>query len=218
MVRMFLLILVGLFSVVCATQTASQIEITTKSLPEAIIERSYSATLMTSGGMAPLSWKIASGKLPPGMELRETAGTISGTPTEPGVFTYSLVVTDSAGAAATAEFTIRVQGYLVVEWQSSPTLSGNNVSGSLKVANYSRDTFELTVIVVAVNETGKAFALGYQRMDLAATAQQVIPFSSSLPNGQYTVHADAIAEVPARKQIYRRHMQTGQPITVNVNR
>jgi hypothetical protein len=105
-----------------------------------------------------------------------------------------------------------------VEWQSSPTLSGNNVSGSLKVANYSRDTFELTVIVVAVNETGKAFALGYQRMDLAATAQQVIPFSSSLPNGQYTVHADAIAEVPARKQIYRRHMQTGQPITVNVNR
>src|SRR5438128_2025851 len=68
----------------------------------------------------------------------------------------------------------------------------------------------LTAIIVAVNETGKAFALGYQHFDLAAkTTEQRITFSSQLPGGRYTVRADAIGEVAARRKIYRIAREAG---------
>jgi hypothetical protein len=86
------------------------------------------------------------------------------------------------------------------------------------VSNGSRSPYDQTVIIVAVNEFGKAFALGYQRFNLPAQAQQVIPYSSSLPNGHYIVHVDAVAEIPARNLIRRARLQTPQPITVDVNR
>ena len=35
-----------------------------------------------------------------------------------------------------------------------------------------------------------------------------IPFGSTLPTGKYVVHADAIAEVPSKKAIYRARQQT----------
>jgi len=71
------------------------------------------------------------------------------------------------------------------------------------------------VIVVAVNEIGKAFALGYQRFDLQPNNKDVeIKFGSTLPRGQYVIHADAIAEVPGKRAIYRSRLQTPQPLRV----
>lgn len=210
--------LVAVFTVLCDAQTSTAaFEIETSFLPDAIIDQPYSAVIVARGGTAPLSWKLDQGSLPPELTL-QPSGAISGTATTPGVYKFRVMVTDATGASAARDFTIRVLNYLVVEWKNPPALSQNTISGSLQVANYSKDTFDLTVMVVAVNEIGKAFALGYQRFDLMPSAQQVIPFSSSLPNGQYVVHGDAIAEIAARNQIYRVHLQTERTFTVNVNR
>jgi len=66
------------------------------------------------------------------------------------------------------------------------------------------------VIVVAVNEIGKAFALGYQHFDLLPkTKEQEIPFESQLPGGRYTVRVDAVGEVSAKNRIYRAARQAG---------
>lgn len=54
--------------------------VTTTSLPNAQVGKSYSATLVATGGTAPLTWSLTSGSLPAGLAL-SSSGAISGTPT-----------------------------------------------------------------------------------------------------------------------------------------
>ena len=62
------------------------ISVTTTSLPKGQVNHAYAATLMATGGKAPLSWAVTSGALPDGLSLTP-AGVISGTN---GGFTNSL--------------------------------------------------------------------------------------------------------------------------------
>jgi pseudomonalisin len=75
------------------------IQITTSSLPDATNGVSYSATFTAIGGVAPYLWTILSGSLPPGLSL-STSGVISGTPTTPGVYNFTVQVTDTIGNSA----------------------------------------------------------------------------------------------------------------------
>jgi hypothetical protein len=54
----------------------------------------YSETLVARGGVPPLTWSLASGTLPAGI-LVESTGALSGTPTEFGIFNFSVRVTDA---------------------------------------------------------------------------------------------------------------------------
>lgn len=168
--------------------------------------------------MPPLNWTITDGKLPPGLELDPKSGVISGTHQEAGQFRFTVAVTDSAVPphTATREFLLGSAKALTLEWGGYPVVQGDQINGSVKVSNGSKDIFDQTVIIVAVNEYGKAFALGYQRFDLKPeTANVEIKFGSSLPRGQYVIHADAIAEVAARNAIYRVRLQTPLPLLVS---
>lgn len=197
---------------------ASDLRFQTASLPPASIGRPYTATIQVTGGTPPLQWKVIQGKLPPGISLQPTSGILSGTPTAPGNYSFIVAISDATPQTKTASFTIRVEDYLTVQWKTGPMLDSNTLSGNVEVSNASRDTYDQTVIIVAVNEIGKAFALGYQHFNLLPQTQQVIPYSSSLPNGYYIVHVDAVAEIPERNIIRRARLQTQQPITVDVNR
>ena len=80
--------------------------ITTTTLTRATLNSNYNAALQTSGGVAPLTWFVASGSLPPGLSLA-SSGTITGAPTASGDFTFTVQVTDSStateGGPATAQ-------------------------------------------------------------------------------------------------------------------
>jgi len=193
-------------------------DFTTKSLASGAIDKPYQAIVQVAGGTPPFLFRVTQGKLPPGIVLQQDTGTLSGTPNAAGTYTFRVSVAEGTGKTITREFTIEISDYLVAQWKQAPTLDSNTISGSLLVSNGSKDTFDLTVIVVAVNEVGKAFALGYQHFNLNPAQNQVIPFSSTLPNGKYIVHADAVAEVPAPHLIHRVHLQTPRPMTVNVSR
>ena len=75
----------------------------TMSLPRGQVGAPYSAELKTEGGLAPLTWRIPSGELPPGLRLLAT-GKIEGTPTaarsEP--YVLELSVSDSSTPPQTA--------------------------------------------------------------------------------------------------------------------
>ncbi len=201
-----------------AQSRVSNLQIQTQPLPSAAIDKPYTAAIQATGGTPPLQWKLTKGTLPPGTVLQPTSGILSGTPTAPGEYRFTLTVTDGANGTSSGNFVIKVDDYLTVNWKQPPTLKENVLSGTVEVSNGSRDTYDQTVIIVAVNEFGKATALGYQHFNLAPQKKQVIPYSSLLPNGHYIVHVDAVAEIPSRNLIRRARLQTQNPITVNVNR
>jgi hypothetical protein len=211
-----------LMSPVYAQQTPAPstpaLTITTESLPEAALQQAYRVRLQATGGITPLHWSLSSGSLPVGLEL-EDMGIISGVATETGDYRFRATVADSdrPSHSASKEFTIRVVAPLVLEWSRFPTVQDNRIDGAVKVTNGTSDDFDFTLIAVAVNEIGKAFALGYQHFDLRkGTPGLEIPFGSTLPQGSYVVHVDAVGEVPLRNAIYRRRLHTASPLEITV--
>jgi hypothetical protein len=83
-------------------ETAGSVQITTASLPGGTAGAAYSATLTAAGGTAPYVWSLVSGPLPRGIAL-DAAGTLSGTPSEPGSFTLLVAVTDAATPAGSSQ-------------------------------------------------------------------------------------------------------------------
>jgi hypothetical protein len=75
----------------------SVLVISTASLPpQATVSYPYAGFQITaSGGSAPLTWKLSAGQLPPGLSLASD-GSISGTPSTMGSFSFTATVTDSA--------------------------------------------------------------------------------------------------------------------------
>src|SRR3984957_4181299 len=67
------------------------------SLPAATVGSSYDAALNVSGGTPPYTFALASGELPAGVLLRDTTGSISGTPSATGDFGFAVTVSDSTG-------------------------------------------------------------------------------------------------------------------------
>jgi hypothetical protein len=210
-----------LFVAEVTAQNSTSFVIATKALPNATVNSPYTTTLKLLNGKGPYRWELTKGKLPPGILLQDNLGVLAGVPTQTGSFRFTLTVRDlGTNATLNREYTLDVVGPLLLQWVDPPKVTENSISGRVKVRNASTraEVFDLTVIIVAVNEYGKATALGYQRFNLAQQVEQVIPFTSTLPNGHYTVHTDAIAEVPARRSIYRARMQTNTPLEINVNR
>ena len=58
---------------------------------------------MASGGIAPYTYSVGGGAIPPGTTLDPTTGTVSGTPTTAGSFAYTIRVTDSNAPANTVQ-------------------------------------------------------------------------------------------------------------------
>ena len=69
------------------------LDITTTSLPDTVVGSAYSVTLGAAGGSGGYTWSILSGSLPRGLTLSAT-GTVSGTPTAIGDFTFTVNVAD----------------------------------------------------------------------------------------------------------------------------
>ena len=202
-----------------AAPKPAPLTIVAPSRPGAVLHASYYFQLRAIGGVPSLQWKIARGTLPAGLELDDETGEITGQPTQTGDFTIVVEVSDSAKPPQTAEhqFTITVAPALSLRWKTPPTLNARSIEGSVEVANATSDDFDMTVIIVAVNEYGKAFALGYQHFTLnRETTGLQIDFGTALPLGTYVVHADAVAEVPLRDAIFRARLQTPNALTVTV--
>jgi len=76
-------------------------------LPGGTVSAAYWQQLAASGGVPPYTWSVISGGLPPGLSLAAN-GTLSGTPSAAGSYTFTVRVTDSNSATATQQFSVTV--------------------------------------------------------------------------------------------------------------
>jgi hypothetical protein len=207
-------ILLGFCSVLAA-QTVP-LAVVDEPLPPIEAGVEFHVLLHATGGAPPYVWSVASGELPEGITLTPE-GLLGGRPAKPGAFALTLKIEDSGHPAHTInkEFRVVVVAALLLEWQQPPKVHDNRIDGSVQVSNGSANAFDLTVIIVAVAENGRATAIGYEHFPLKAGATSVeIPFGNTLPSGAYVIHADAIAEIPTKNAILRQRLQTPQPLQV----
>jgi len=184
--------------------------VTTQDLPTAMLWMPYRSRLQASGGIQPYHWRLFSGSLPPGLMLAED-GELSGTPLEPGQFDFILQVTDSDSPPSQVrkKFTLYMEPPLTVEWSHTARVNGQRIDGSFKVSNRTGRDFDLTVIVLAVNDIGRATAIGYQHFPLKRnTRDQEIPFGDALSAGSYQVNVDVVAEEPISNRVLRARLVT----------
>lgn len=87
---------------------ASAIVVSPASLPTLTAGAAFSQTLASSGGVAPYTYTLSSGTLPPGLGL-SSAGVLSGTPTQRGGYSFSVRSQDSLGDFVIKGYTGTVQ-------------------------------------------------------------------------------------------------------------
>jgi hypothetical protein len=73
------------------------------------VGKAYSAAYAVVGGTGPYTYSIVSGSLPAGLSLSSSTGTISGTPTVAGTYTFTAKVVDSKGKSDTTTCTLTIQ-------------------------------------------------------------------------------------------------------------
>lgn len=196
--------------IVCIHLLAEQSEVPplvigTHELPKAYVRQAYQARLQAQGGMPPLKWELSEGSLPPGLVL-QSDGLLTGTPAQTGEFHFSITVSDSGTPAhqISHQFSLTLVAPLIAQWGRYPKINGHRLDGSILVSNQTGQEFDLTVIVLAVNQIGRATAIGYQHFKLMKNTEELeIPFGDSLAPGTYELNVDAVAEVAASNSIYR---------------
>jgi hypothetical protein len=92
----------------------------------------YSSAAIASGGIPPYTFSLYSGSVPPGLTGDPSAGTLYGTPTTAGTYTYVGKVTDSTGATAlSSSCTITIAAPLTLGCAASTGTKGVAYSSTL---------------------------------------------------------------------------------------
>ena len=86
---------------------APTIVIAPPTLPNGQAGVAYSQTLSATGGVAPYSFAISAGALPPGLSLTST-GLLGGTPTTSGTFNFTVTATDANGFTGSQAYALTI--------------------------------------------------------------------------------------------------------------
>jgi hypothetical protein len=98
-------------------------------LPPGMVGAAYSGTLGATGGTAPYIFSVISGQLPAGTLLDDNSGTVSGTPSASGNFTFAVSVSDATGASQQKSLQIAIANSTAGSGSGGSTGSGSS-SGS----------------------------------------------------------------------------------------
>lgn len=102
--------------------------VTTKTVPNGVLNLPYTVSLAAAGGVGPYSWSLEAGTLPPGVVLTGD-GNLAGTPTAVGQYAFSVQAADARGSTASVSLTIGVADSSVPAAAGAPTENSSNWSG-----------------------------------------------------------------------------------------
>jgi len=101
-------------------------------LPPASVGANYNATVAVTGGTAPYTFAIASGALPQGVLLSNSSGTISGTPSTSGNFSFGVAVSDSKGQSKQQPLQMTVSSNSSTPAPTTPAQNGGNLFSNVQ--------------------------------------------------------------------------------------
>ena len=104
----------------------------------------YSSALTATGGVAPYTFSITSGSLPPGLTFNASTGAIAGTPTTAGTYNFTAQVLDSQGNTATASCSITINATQSCTGTNNGNLVGNYAFLYQGWSNFSGSGYVLT--------------------------------------------------------------------------
>jgi hypothetical protein len=89
--------------------------------PSAEVGIPFSRSATATGGSGTYTWTVSSGALPPGLALDASKGTVAGTPSAAGTFTFGLTATDADGRASIVSSALKVARPLALKTRSLKT-------------------------------------------------------------------------------------------------
>jgi hypothetical protein len=165
----------------------------------------YSFTFTRSGGNPPVGWSVVSGSLPAGLGLDSASGILSGTPSQAGVFTFTLramdaTIGDGASQVATRSFTLVISpsgttygnvgdAYATEGGAANPNATLLNVCGALNANTSYRLTQNVAAatpgtVCFTLNGSGIKLDLGTRtvtgRISLNASASNISIFNGAV--------------------------------------
>jgi len=161
--------------------------IATSSLPGGATNASYTSTASASGGTQPYVWSIAAGALPAGLTLNSANGTVSGTPTLAGQFSFDLQVTDSSTPPQVATETLSIS--IVASGPQPVQISPGQNVGAIVSSNPAGTTFAFSPGIYRLStpinaKEGDVFLGPCTTPPCAASAQAVLSGAVLLSNFQ----------------------------------
>ena len=100
----------GTVVVQSAVPSCGTITISPASLPAGVQGSAYETPLTASGGASPYTFALASGSLPPGIQVDDSNGELHGTPTSTGTFSFGITATDASHCTGTQAFSLTIGG------------------------------------------------------------------------------------------------------------
>jgi len=128
------------------------IDITPITLPAATVGTGYSTSISASGGVAPFEYGIAFGSLPAGMSLTST-GTLSGTPTTAGTFTFGVRASDTNRFTGVRPYSFVVGQQAPVAANINQTLAANSGASTISASLSGGPTTSLAVVTPPAHGT-----------------------------------------------------------------
>lgn len=190
----------------------TSLSVPNKALPKVLLWERYIARLQASGGTEPYHWRVVDSSLPRTLRLSDE-GIISGGLNQAGEFQFTVLVRDNSSPPKQAKqrLVLKTETPLTADWLRKAQVNGQRIDGSITISNHSGRDFDLTFVVLAVNDIRRATAIGYQHFTLKKdTLDMEIPFGENLSTGNYAVNVDVVGEEPVSKQIFRARLVTGK--------
>jgi hypothetical protein len=170
------------------------------SLPDGATDTPYFATLEAESS-TPITWSIGrSGSLPTGLSLSATTGVIDGTPTETGIFDFTIQANNTAGGSASKELSITVEfGVGIGEtWHATSVQVFPNPTGGelmIEMGDMGYETCDITICDV--------YGRKHQVSNLKSQASSLKIDISHLPAGVYFLKIHTEAGEVMRKVVKR---------------
>lgn len=102
-------------------------------LPVAIYRAPYSVTLSMTGSTGPYQFSLVGGELPPGLTLT-SAGVLSGTPTNPFPYEFTIQGTYANGALARRTFQMKIPVTAVTSSSPPPGVAGTPYAHTVQIS------------------------------------------------------------------------------------